>query len=151
MAELEVERVLGERTRGGKVSFQLKWKGESESTWEPEANCAGCKGLIEAFRAVTRDREAARATGEQELAAYDAETERLEDVLRATFEQQRRALKDARDRGRSALSLSLSPPPPPFPAPAPPLRLRLHIRLRLCPCPCTHWQCCVQVCAAGTP
>eukprot|EP01046_Picozoa_sp_COSAG06_P084181 COSAG06_NODE_31019_length_528_cov_0.867133_1_plen_128_part_10 len=110
--------------------------------WEPEANCAGCKGLIEAFRAVTRDREAARATGEQELAAYDAETERLEDVLRATFEQQRRALKDARDRGRSALSLSLSPPPPPFPAPAPPLRLRLHIRLRLCPCPCTHWQCC---------
>ena len=48
-----VEAVLAKRMVNGKPEYRVKWQGydESECTWEPLANCAGCEGLIGAFEA----------------------------------------------------------------------------------------------------
>lgn len=47
---LQVQEIVGVRTKGGKKDFLIRWKGfdESEDTWEPEENL-DCPELIEAY------------------------------------------------------------------------------------------------------
>ena len=47
----EVEKVVGERIKGRKRQYLLKWKGygHNENTWEDEANC-DCTELIKEFK-----------------------------------------------------------------------------------------------------
>ena len=47
--EHEVERVVNVRTtHDGKKEYQVKWVGDDELTWEPEANL-NCDNLVEQF------------------------------------------------------------------------------------------------------
>ncbi len=36
--EYEVEKIINMKQKGGKVMFEIKWKGYEETTWEPEEN-----------------------------------------------------------------------------------------------------------------
>ena len=48
---LQVESILGKRTRHGKVEYLIRWKGfgPSEDSWEPVKNLQGCQQLIKDF------------------------------------------------------------------------------------------------------
>lgn len=50
--EWEVEEVLGERTRRGRLQFYIRWKGYSEAydSWEPEEHVEHAQEAIEEFR-----------------------------------------------------------------------------------------------------
>jgi len=47
----EVERILGKRTRNGKVEYLVHWKGfgPDEDSWEPVKNLRGCHSIIKQF------------------------------------------------------------------------------------------------------
>lgn len=49
--EYEVEKIVQRRTEGGRVLYQVKWKGyrEEESTWEPSEHLKGCQELVDAY------------------------------------------------------------------------------------------------------
>lgn len=49
--EYEVERIVQRRTEGGKVLYQVKWKGykEEENTWEPRDHLTGCQELVDTY------------------------------------------------------------------------------------------------------
>lgn len=44
-----VERLVAHRKRGGRLEFEVKWKGYAETTWEPRA--ALMKDVAEMVRA----------------------------------------------------------------------------------------------------
>lgn len=58
--EYVVEKIVGRRTKGGKIEYHLKWKGyeSSENTWEPKENL-DCPELIEAYEEAERQKKKA--------------------------------------------------------------------------------------------
>eukprot|EP01051_Picozoa_sp_SAG22_P025010 SAG22_NODE_7204_length_762_cov_1.162896_1_plen_216_part_10 len=51
--ELTVDKILGRRGPADGREYRVKWLGypESQATWEPAANCSGCRALIAAIEA----------------------------------------------------------------------------------------------------
>lgn len=49
--EYEVEKIMDSKRDGNTKSFQVKWKGFSKPTWEPEANLAHASEVVEKYEA----------------------------------------------------------------------------------------------------
>jgi len=49
--EYEVEEIMDSRLKRGKLEYLVKWSGYTDdyNTWEPEANCANSRKIIENF------------------------------------------------------------------------------------------------------
>jgi len=48
--EFEVEAILGlKQDKNGEKVYEVKWKGDQETTWEPESNLANATKLIASF------------------------------------------------------------------------------------------------------
>ena len=59
--EYKVEAILQKRRQAGKTQYLIKWEGydESDNTWEPIENLAGCEDMIADFNEREKQRVAA--------------------------------------------------------------------------------------------
>ncbi|MDO9333532.1 MAG: chromo domain-containing protein, partial [Dehalococcoidales bacterium] len=72
-----VESILAQRTvRGGKIQFQIRWEGYTETSWEDEKNLTSCADLLKQFRKKRQEKEekAAAAAASKEAAASSTAT-----------------------------------------------------------------------------
>lgn len=53
MAEYQVEEIKDKTIKNGKSLYKIKWKGydSDQCTWEPEANLASCREMLQKFNA----------------------------------------------------------------------------------------------------
>ena len=63
--EYKVEAILQKRRQAGKTQYLIKWEGydESDNTWEPIENLAGCEDRIADFNEREKQRVAASCVG----------------------------------------------------------------------------------------
>eukprot|EP00727_Mastigamoeba_balamuthi_P008381 m51a1_g4165 hypothetical protein (730) ;mRNA; f:288370-292454 len=77
----EVEKILDARIRCGRWQYLVRWKGDSEDSWEYKGNCKGCPQAIKDFldarkRQKKQQRERDRAAGRPHGKAADARRKR---------------------------------------------------------------------------
>lgn len=67
----EVEKILGDRRKKGKLEYQIQWKGYADPTWEPKSCLKTCDDLLAEFLAAkkAKEEEKKRATAEKRRAS----------------------------------------------------------------------------------
>ena len=53
----EVEKICGDRMRGGRLEYYVQWKGVPERNWEAAKNLGGCEELVQEYKASSQARE----------------------------------------------------------------------------------------------
>ena len=47
---MKVEKILGTKYEHGWLKYRIKWLGYEDTTWEVEANLAGCRDVLRKFK-----------------------------------------------------------------------------------------------------